>query len=161
MSDRQDLSPDPRAERASNAEKNDPHRGSLRITGLRILCVHNGVHPDGPACTRSATLASETGCASARLAKMAVKVTERRSFFMYASNASGGPRKRTRSARNAGARCETTGVFLLKSDKLRTCPCVKLHRLRPLSKSGISLVNVSFWHFSDLPAVPTNVRFQG
>jgi hypothetical protein len=32
---------------------------------------------------------------------MAVKVTERRSFFMYASNASGGPRKRTQSARNA------------------------------------------------------------
>jgi hypothetical protein len=46
MSDRQDLSPDPRAECASNVEKNDPHRGSLRLTGLRILCVHNGVHPD-------------------------------------------------------------------------------------------------------------------
>ena len=46
MSDRQDLSPDPRAECASNVEKNDPHRGSLRLTRLRILCVHNGVHPD-------------------------------------------------------------------------------------------------------------------
>ena len=46
MSDRHDLSPDPRAECASNVEKNDPYRGSLRLTGLRILCVHNGVHPD-------------------------------------------------------------------------------------------------------------------
>ena len=46
MSDQQDLSPDPRAECTSNVEKNDPHPGCLRLTRLRILCVHNGVHPD-------------------------------------------------------------------------------------------------------------------
>src|SRR5262245_26933997 len=46
MSDRQDLSPDPGAESASNVEKNDPHRGSLRLTRLRIRCVHDGVYPN-------------------------------------------------------------------------------------------------------------------
>ena len=46
MPDQQDLSPDPRAECASNVEKNDPHRSRLRLTRLRILCVHDRVHPD-------------------------------------------------------------------------------------------------------------------
>jgi hypothetical protein len=46
MPDRQDLNPDPRAECASNVEKDDPIRGSYQLTRLRIPCVHNGVHPD-------------------------------------------------------------------------------------------------------------------
>src|SRR5262245_2356099 len=44
-----------------------------------------------PAFTRSATRASETCCASARLANMAAKVTERRSIFICASKARGWP----------------------------------------------------------------------
>jgi hypothetical protein len=46
MPDRHDLGPDPRAERASNVEKNDPDSGSRRLTRSRILFVHNGVDPD-------------------------------------------------------------------------------------------------------------------
>src|SRR5215472_15832328 len=46
MPDRHDLGPDPGAECASNVEKNDPYRGSLRLTCLGILLIHNGVHPD-------------------------------------------------------------------------------------------------------------------
>jgi hypothetical protein len=46
MPDQQDLSPDPGPECASNVEKNNPHRGRLRLACLRILCVHNGVYPD-------------------------------------------------------------------------------------------------------------------
>jgi hypothetical protein len=46
MSDRQDLSSDPRAECTSNIKKNDPHRGSLQLTRLKIPCVHNGVYTD-------------------------------------------------------------------------------------------------------------------
>src|SRR5262245_33279187 len=44
-----------------------------------------------PAFARSATRASETCCASARLANMAAKVTERRGIFMCASKARGWP----------------------------------------------------------------------
>src|SRR5262249_33525434 len=36
--------PDPPAEYASDVEKNDPHRGCLRLARLRILCVHYGVY---------------------------------------------------------------------------------------------------------------------
>jgi hypothetical protein len=46
MPDEQDLNPDPRAECASNVQKDDPGRGSLRLARLRILCVHDGVDPD-------------------------------------------------------------------------------------------------------------------
>jgi hypothetical protein len=46
MPNEQDLNPDPRAECASNVEKDDPGRGSLRLARLRILRVHDGVHPD-------------------------------------------------------------------------------------------------------------------
>src|SRR5262249_29221001 len=49
-----------------------------------------------PAFARSATRASETCCASATLANMAAKVTERRGIFICASKARGGPRRRTR-----------------------------------------------------------------
>src|SRR5262249_407358 len=44
MPDQQDLSPDPPAEYASDVEKNDPHRGCLRLARLRILSVHYGVY---------------------------------------------------------------------------------------------------------------------
>src|SRR5262245_43382338 len=60
-----------------------PVRGSVvymtECTPTRIL----------PAFRRSATRASETCCASARLANMAAKVTERRSIFICASKARG------------------------------------------------------------------------
>src|SRR5262245_50321708 len=62
-----------------------PVRGSVvymtECTPTRIL----------PAFTRSSTRASETCCASARLAHMAAKVTERRSIFICASKARGWP----------------------------------------------------------------------
>jgi hypothetical protein len=44
MSDRQDQ-PDPRSQCVSNIEKNDPHRGWLQLTRLKIL-VYDGVYPD-------------------------------------------------------------------------------------------------------------------
>ncbi len=46
ISHRQDLDPNSRAKCASNVEKNDPGRSSLQLTRSRILCVHDGVHPD-------------------------------------------------------------------------------------------------------------------
>ncbi len=46
MPDQDDLDADPRGDCAGNIVKNDPHRGGLRLTRLRILCVHNGVYPD-------------------------------------------------------------------------------------------------------------------
>jgi hypothetical protein len=46
MPDQHDLNPDPRAERATDVEKNDPDRGCLWLTSLRILCIHNGVYRD-------------------------------------------------------------------------------------------------------------------
>ena len=46
MPDRHDLNPNPRAECASNVEKNDPDSGSFGLARLRILFVHEGMHPE-------------------------------------------------------------------------------------------------------------------
>ena len=48
--------------------------------------------------------------------------------------------------------------FCVSRTSYVACPCVKLHRLRPLSKSGISLVNVSFWHIATSSTASQYVR---
>src|SRR5262249_34644068 len=45
MSNRQDVNSDPRAECTCKVEENDSDAGSLRLTGLRIVFIHDGVHP--------------------------------------------------------------------------------------------------------------------
>ena len=101
MSDRQDLNPDPRAECTSNVEKNDPHRGSLRLTRLRILCVHNGVYPD--ANFAGLYEVSDSGVRDLlRLGEACQHGGERdgeKKLFHVRLQRFGWPRKRTRGAR--------------------------------------------------------------
>ncbi len=46
MSDRRHLNSNLFSKCPSNVEKNDPGGGRLQLTGLGIIRVHNGVHPD-------------------------------------------------------------------------------------------------------------------
>ena len=101
MPDQQDLSLDPRAECASNVEKNDPHRSCLRLTCLRILCVHDGVQPD--ANFAGACEVSEPGIRDLlRLGEACQhggKRDEEKELFHVHLQRFGWTRKRTRGAR--------------------------------------------------------------
>ena len=143
MSDQQDFSPDPRPECTSNVGKNDSHPGSLRLTRLRILRVHNGVHPDmnlAFLCKVSNSGVGDLLRLSEACQNRSEREGEKKLFhirlprFSYPAS--------ERGARNVGAR-----VFLPEVDKLSSVARVSNYTVCDLwasrPNSGIGLVTMS------------------